>query len=81
MRSRGFGWLAVTAITVTMTATPAGAQEVPPGRPFGPVVERIVEGDLLLAGNSNLGSDVDGDESTVCTFARARLRNARSAQP
>ena len=68
MRPRGFGWLAVTAIAVTMTATPARAQEMAAGRPFGPVVERIVEGDLLLAGNSNLGSDVDGDETTVCTF-------------
>ena len=75
----------VTALAILIAPPSAAAQGAPPGapvggRPFEPVVEGVVNGDLLLAGNSNLlsaggwrdeavtAADVDGDSTSLCAY-------------
>ena len=83
---RSARWIAAVALAVTSgllaVASTANAQaddpRPPAPRPFAPVLERVVLGDLVMAGNSNLLSaggwrdggvtvaDVDGDSTEVC---------------
>ena len=75
---RAFAGAAAAAALLTPGSTLAAAQPVTPdaGRPFAPVFEGLVQGDLLLIGNSNLRSaggwrgaaeaDVDRDETVRC---------------
>src|SRR4051812_42239853 len=88
-RRRGsrFGWLAGFVALAVMSSLAAGWSTVEArrghpnpsaGRPFAAVLERVVRGDLVMAGNSNLLSaggwrqgpgtvaDVDGESSELC---------------
>ena len=87
---------AAAALQVTVIApTASGAAPGEPlvGRPFAPVVEGVVRGDLLLAGNSNLlaaggwrdgsdtAADVDGDATRICgSRRRVCADNSSSAE-
>jgi len=75
---------AVAVLAAAVAETPAQAQDGPepgpPERAFSPVVEGVVEGDLVLAGNSNVAApapgppaaatmvDVDRDRSVLCAI-------------
>ena len=78
MGARSLGRLVaatVGALSVVALAGTAGATDPSSGRSFAPVFEGVVEGDLLLAANSNLGSaDVDGDATTICAFRAGPAR-------
>jgi hypothetical protein len=72
--------LAVTSFFAAGRTTAAGSDgpEPPSERPFAVVLERVVRGDLLVIGNSNLlsgggwhageitAADVDGDSNQLC---------------
>ena len=70
--------LALTALGVAIgtTATAREDPRPPAPRQFATVLERVVPGDLVMAGNSNLlraggwgsfaSADVDGDQSRIC---------------
>lgn len=83
-RGRACVSVGVAAVAVALLTHPASAQEAdpdgpaPPQRAFEAVLEDVVQGDLLLIGNSNLlgagqwrspsrsAVDVDGDTTTLC---------------
>jgi hypothetical protein len=82
------GWVAFVALAVTSwlavgwsTADAQRDDPKPPAeRTFAPVLERVVRGDLVMAGNSNLRSaggwreadtaaaDIDGDATELCVI-------------
>ena len=94
LRNVAAATLAVTsflAVGGTTTAKAAGPE--PPGeRPFAAVLERVVRGDLLVTGNSNLLSaggwrsgeitiaDVDSDSSQLCIIRDLSFRRALRRQ-
>ena len=82
--------LAVTSFLAPgrVTVAQSDGPEPPGERPFAAVLERVVRGDLLVAGNSNLLSaggwrageftvaDVDGDSSELCIIGDLSFRHA-----
>jgi hypothetical protein len=68
--------IAAAALASSLASSPTGA--APAETPLAPVVQQVLRGDLVMAGNSNLLSaggwradgqevaDVDGDTSVVC---------------
>ena len=89
-------WLgAPVAIAATLLlAAPVSAAAQPVETPFAPVVQQVVRGDLVMAGNSNLraaggwradgqaSADVDGDTTQLCvgrTFVPAACADNSSS--
>jgi hypothetical protein len=77
-----------------LMAAPVSAAAPPTEKPFAPVVEQVVRGDLVMAGNSNLlsaggwradgqaAADVDGDTTQLCvgrTFVPAACADNSSS--
>jgi hypothetical protein len=75
------GFAAIAALAATALPLVARAEHVPPRSErhgFGAVLEKVLRGDLVMAGNSNLRSaggwrpadetaaDVDGDRTSLC---------------
>jgi hypothetical protein len=92
-RAAWFPALAAIAATV-LAAGPVAAAGPPTQAPFAPVVQQVLRGDLVMAGNSNLRSaggwradgqaaaDIDGDTTQLCvgrTFVPAACADNSSS--
>jgi len=63
-----------------LTSPPAAADDAPSEAPLAPVIDDVLAGDLVMAGNSNLlvaggwrrvaDADVDGDDTLLCVGRR-----------